>query len=151
MLVHNNNKIYIHKKTVHWSSTLRIVCIVIFSLSNSSCYFCVLFYIQYLLYGALARRNIMPFFFISLTKKKNKNVLFFVYYLVTKQYRMHEQKNMKINRESACVYAYAIISLSLKNWRQWNQLNMIFSSPLTHLCLIPTTFRIYAMKNKTEE
>lgn len=103
MYEHNNNKkkfIYIKKLSIgHRPYASCILLSSLFPYFFLLLYFCVLFYIQYLLYGALARRNIIPFFFISLTKKSSNACC-----LVTKQYRMHEQKNIEINRESACVY-----------------------------------------------
>lgn len=102
MYITTTKKIYIHKKTVHWSSTLRIVYIVIFSLSKfllTSLFLCVILHTILVVWGPRAPKHYSFLLHFS-HKKKSSNACC----LVTKQYRMHEQKNIEINRESACVY-----------------------------------------------
>lgn len=112
MLVHNNNKIYIQKNCpLVIDLTHRVYCYLL-SFQFFFLILCVILHTILVVWGPRAPKHYA--FLLHFSHKKNKNVLFFVHCLVTKQYRMHEQKNMKINRESACVYAYAIISLSLK-------------------------------------
>lgn len=153
MYVHNNKFIYI-KKTVHWSSTLRIVYIVIFSFSilllTSIFFLCVILHTILVVWSPRAPKHYSFLLHFS-HKKISSNVCC----LVTKQYRMHEQKNIDINRESACVcvYAYAIISLSLKkiddSGTSWTWFFFVLSTLVSHsiLCLIPN-YMLYLCNEK---
>lgn len=60
MYITTTKKIYIHKKTVHWSSTLRIVYIVIFSLSIlllTSLFLCVILHTILVVWGPRAPKH----------------------------------------------------------------------------------------------
>jgi len=91
--------------------THRVYCYLL-SFQFFFLFLCVILHTILVVWGPRAPKHYA--FLLHLSHKKIKTFFFFVYCLVTKQYRMHEQKNMKINRESPCVYAYAIISLSPK-------------------------------------
>jgi hypothetical protein len=147
MYVHNNNKknVYTLKKTVHWSSTLRIVCIVIFSLSIPL----LLIFVCYFTYNTCcmgpsrAETLCLSSSFLSQT--------FFLFSFVVWWRSNIECMKKLIENLRACVYAYAIISLSLKNIDGSGTSWTWFFSPLLSLNFMSHTSYIPYLCNEQQK